>query len=429
MFLSFLFFSLLICPYGFYNLSLNYYFIQATQSIRSHQVPPYTSSHGIPINIQRHAQPARNGTPSRNSPVVTTAKTNILPQVSPGAPMPQSSPAAVHVLPNGTVPASGGAPGSGIGISLSGVAGLPGQLNGAPTTNTITLGLRQHSGVPGPIHSSGYTQQQIQFLKLKLAQQHQAAQAAAASQQNGSHSVASVAIGSLSTNYSQHAIIAAQQQAINAAASSASMKHQPNGVSSESNGSSTMSPQPRPQLNAPGPGSAGSPRLPQQVPLLTTSVTHQIATWVRSQNPTLNPEQLQKLTEQRLAEYHGQIRQQLTNVQLQGTTSFSTGINAVVTTQQLYQQQQQALRQQHLIIQQQSRQGTQSPAQLPQSSVVGGIVSRGNTSHNPHVLQRSASMQSVGHTLQRPQSLGQQSPRQTQVQQAQMAGIPQVPTS
>ena len=350
--------------------------------------------------------------------------------------MPRSSPAAVHVLPNGIVPNSGGTSGSGIGIPLTGVAGLPGQLNGAPATSTITLGLRQHSGVPGSIHSSGYTQQQIQFLKLKLAQQHQAAQAAAASQQNGSHSVASVAIGSLSSNYSQHAIIAAQQQAINAAASTASMKHQPNGVSSESN-SSNMSPQARPQLNVPGPGSAGSPRLPQQGPLLTTSVTHQIATWVRSQNPTLNPDQLQKLTEQRLAEYHGQIRQQLTNVQLQGTTSFSSGINGAVTTQQLYQQQQQALRQQHLIIQQQSRQGTQAPTQLPQSSVVGGVVSRGNTPHNPHLLQRSTSMQSVGHTLQRSQSLGQQShaqiqqhsPRQTQVQQTQMAGIPQVPTS
>ena len=388
--------------------------------------------------MQRHAQPPRHGTPSRNSPVVTSANPTVIPQVSPGAPVPRASPSVAHVLPNGIVPASGGAPVPGMaGIPLSGVTGLPGQLNGAPTASAIALGLRHHSGVPGPIHAPGYTQQQIQYLKLKLAQQHQAAQAAAASQQaqNGSHSVSPVAIGSLASNYSQHAIIAAQQQAMNAAASTASMKHQPNGVNSESNSSNAMSPQQRPQLNVPGPGQAGSPRPPQQIPLLTTPVSQQIATWVRSQNPTLSTEQLQKLTEQRLSEYHSQIRQQLTNVQLQGTTGFPAGINGGVTTQPLYQQQ--ALRQQHLIIQQQSRQGSQAPAQLPQTTVVGGVVSRGTTPQNCHLLQRSASMQSVGHSLQRTQSLGQQghvqvqqqSPRQTQVQQAQMTGIPQVPSS
>lgn len=439
--------SLLICfctscssiPSMFTNVILRPYFLQATQSIRTHTGPPYTSSHGIPINMQRHAQPPRNSSSTRNSPVVTSTNPNPLPQVSPGTPVLRASPSVAHVLPNGIVPASGGAPVPGMaGIPLSSVTGLQGQLNGAPTANAISLGLRQHSGVPGPIHS-GYTQQQIQFLKLKLAQQHQAAQAAAASQkaQNGSHSVAPVVMGSLASNYSQHAIIAAQQQAINAAASTASMKHQPNGVNSDGNNPNALSPQQRPQLNVPGPGQSGSPRPPPQTPLLATSIRHQIATWVRSQNPTLSTEQLQKLTEQRLVEYHNQIRQQLTNVQLQGTTGFSTGINGGMTTQQLYQHQQQALRQQHLIIQQQSRQGSQGPAQLPQTAIVGGVVSRGTTPQHTHILQRSSSMQSVGHSLQRTQSLGQQglvqvqqqSPRQTHSQQAQMAGMPQVPTS
>lgn len=417
--------------------------LQTAQSIRAQPAQSHAFANGILLNTQ-HGHQQRNGTPGVNSPVVTSANPTGLPQGVPGMPIHRASPSVGHVLPNGGVP-SAGAPVPGmVSIPHNSVSGVATQVNGAAAANVMALGLRQHSGVPTGMHGAGLTPQQLQYMRIKYAQQQQAVQAAAAAQQgqNGSHSVA---MTGMQANYSQHAIIAAQQQAINAAASASGMKqHHANGLNGESNSPNGISPQQRPQMNLQGQGQAGSPRLqqPQQMPHHAAVVTHQqISTWVRTHHPNLSAEQVQKVTEQRLAEYHNQIRQQLNNVQLQGVAGFPgvNGVNGVngaisVQQQQLYQQQQALRQQQHLLAQQQSRQGSQGPAQMQQSTIVGGVVSRGTTpQQTQHLLQRTASMQSVGHPLQRTQSIGQQgpaqvqqqSPRQAQVQQAQMAGIPQ----
>ncbi|KAF8426422.1 hypothetical protein EV426DRAFT_704373 [Tirmania nivea] len=398
---------------------------------------------------QRHAQQQRNGTSGVSSPVVTSANPNGLPQGAPGIPVHRASPSVAHLLPNGVASASGGAPVPGMaGISHNTVAGVQTQVNGTAAANAMALGLRQHAGASGAIHGTAITPQQFQLMKLRYAQvqqqqqqhqhQQQVAQVAAVVQQaqNGSHSVA---ISGLPANYSQHAILlAAQQQALSAASANSMKQHHTNGTNGDNSGQSGIS-QGRSQLNVQGQGQAGSPRLqqPQQIALHAPLLTpQQISNWLRSKDPNLTPEQLHKLTEQRLAEYHNQMRAQLSNVQIQSGAAFPTGVTVGLTAQpqQLYQQQQVMRQQQHMMTQQQSRQGSQGPAQMQQSTIVGGVVSRGTTpQQTQHLLQRTASMQSVGHPLQRTQSIGQQnhvqvqqqSPRQSTVQQAQMAGIPQ----
>lgn len=423
---------------------MDFYATQAAQFIRAH---PHPHSFTNSVNTQ-HAQQQRNGTSGVNSPVVTSANSNSngLGQGASGVPVHRASPSVTHVLPNGVVSASSGAPVPGMtGIPHNSVAGVQAQVNGTAAANTIALGLRQHTGVSGAMHGTAITAQQFQLMKLRYAQaqqqqqhqQQQVAQAAAAAvqqAQNGSHSLG---ISGLPANYSQHAILAAaQHQALGAASANSMKQHHTNGVNSDNSGQNSVSQQ-RSQLNSQSQGQAGSPRLqqPQQIahntPLLTPQ---QISNWVRTHHPNFTPEQVQKLTEQRITDYHNQMRAQLSNVQIQTGAAFPTGVAVGLTAQQQLYQQQQVMRQQHMMAQQQSRQGSQGPAQIQQSTIVGGVVSRGTTpQQTQHLLQRTASMQSVGHPLHRTQSIGQQghvqvqqqSPRQSQVQQAQMAGIPQ----
>lgn len=406
--------------------------------MRSHPGQPHAFANGVSINVQHAAQQPRNGTPAVNSPVVASSNANGLSQGAPGIPVLRASPSVAQALPNGVVPASGGAPVPGMaGIPHTAAPGAQTQVNGAAAANAMALGLRPHVTVPGSMHRNQYTQEQIQqILRMKAHQQQQmaAAQAAAAAHQgqNGSNQVG---MGGVPINFSQHAIIAAQQQALNAASAGGLKQHHTNGVGGDNNLQNGISPQQRPQMNIAG--QAGSPRLhqPQQMLHGVPPSPQILSQWIQRNHPGISPAEIQKMTEQRLSDYHHQIRQQLTNINVQAGAGFPAGINGGMTVQQqqLYQQQQALRQQQHLLAQQQ-RQGSQGPAQMQQSTVVGGVVSRGTTpQQNQNLLQRSASMQSVGHPLQRTQSIGQQghqqaqqqSPRQSQVQQAQMAGIPQ----
>lgn len=303
----------------------------------------------------------------------------------------------------------------GMGVNHNGMSGVnQPAASGAAAANAMALGLRGNGVGPTGVPQGRYSQEQINQIMRMKAQQ-------LAAQQNGMPN-------GISINYPQHAILAAQQQAINAATST--NKHAANGnVQHDNMGNNANGVLPQPHNRQPSmmaAGHAGSPRVQQAQHSQNAQL---ISQWIQSSNPNLSPADVQKLTNQRLQEYHMRISAQMASA----TTSAGGGIpNGIPTNglsahqQQLYQQQQ-AMRHQQQLLQQ--RQGSQGPNISQQASLggnVSGTVGASTPPTHPNHLQKSVSMQGQQMQKQPSQQQGQQqSPRLTQAPMT--SGPPQQP--